>query len=187
MKKLVLLIATFISIAGFSQNIYLDQEIIIPIGAGPGGEKLDSIQIVSPVDGFNYTLAAKYNANNEIEQFYTKWVTVDDSVTEGVSLTITLNKISNTQRSAVLEVMEDGVENHVDSTVINYNLAGLETSMYSCTQDSTGYTLRDSMIWYDLAADVFYSVEGPTDSVFYTATNGKMILATVVQHGESEK
>jgi hypothetical protein len=59
--------------------------------------------------------------------------------------------------------------------------------MYSYGKDSVVYSLKDSMIWFYTTADLLYSIAGQKDSVFYTATNGKVILATIDQYGESEK
>jgi hypothetical protein len=187
MKKLILILAVLVSQLSFSQTIYLDQEIIIPIGLGPGGEKLDSIQIVNEGGGFKYTLRTKYNKDREVEEFYTERVSIDNTISENTSLTIRLNKLSETQRSAVLSVVEDGTEAHIDSTVMNYNLSGLQTSSYSYQLDSGSYSVRDSMIWHYPTADAFYSVNGHQDTVFYTATNGKVQLANKNKHDEENR
>jgi hypothetical protein len=187
MKKLTLLFAILVSTTSFSQTIYLDREIIIPIGVGLAGETLDSINVDNSQEGFKYTLGTNYNSDKEIKNFYTEWVVIDDSLIENTSLTINLSKISDTKRAAVIGFVEDGVTGEVDSTVMNYNLAGLQTSTYSYSNDSVGYELRESTVWYYPTADNFYSVDAKKDTVFYTATNGKVQLVTASKHGDEHK
>lgn len=187
MKKLILLLGIVITGTCYSQSIYLDQEIAIPIGLGPNGQTLDSLQIIGGDADLKYTLATKYNEQGEINELFSKWVYMDGNYVKNTSLDIKLDKISNTKRTAVLTSINEGEINSKDSTVMLYNKAGLQTASYIYSKDSGTYQLKDSIIWYYPISTVFYSVNGNNDTVDYVAVvdeTEKLQMASIDQGDE---
>lgn len=181
MKKIILsiaIIAASLSNTSFAQNVHLNQQTIIPIGLGSNGQKLESIQLTNAHNGIKYTLETEYNNENEVERLSSNCTTHHNL---NSSMSITLNKVSDTQRVAVISTNEEEKVNVKDSIVMNYNLAGLPTSQELFTMSKEAYVLKESINWVYPNGDTFYSVNSNNERVDYVATNGMVKLATSVK------